>query len=99
MIFSVSTSKRQAVLAGLSALTLVLAIVLPHHHDRSAGSHPESTCRACRIQEGFTATPVTTPVVSVQPLLVVSTLRGPSQAPRVHVVLRYASPRAPPTLS
>ncbi|GEM_PF-3986757 len=85
-------------LIGLSALALV-AIALPHHHGASSLAHPDSACRACRIQEGFAATPAAPSAVVAQPRVIAAYRPRPVQAPRVTVFFRLSPPRAPPASS
>src|SRR3989338_3683718 len=75
-------------LASVTTLALFLTVSAPHSHDTSSISHQASTCRACRIQEGFVATPSTPAVVAHQPILVTRYFRGPFESPRATLVLR-----------
>ena len=96
---STRSQRFNAVIAGVSALALLLSVAIPHHHESSSVSHPASTCRACRIQESFAATTPVPALCAAQPVVVVVDSLRPSDAPHVDLILRVASPRAPPVLS
>lgn len=83
----------------ISALALFVATAVPHHHETASVSHQTQPCRACKIQEGFTATPPAAAVTSVQPDLVGRSSLPVLQAPDVRFVNRAVSPRAPPVRS
>ena len=92
---------------GISALSLIVAVALPHHHAPldtddvavSDASDLDAGCRAGAFADVFSATP---PVVPVSPSLAPSGVfhaLPPHQPPRTVFVARFVSPRAPPTLA
>ena len=87
------------VVLSLSAAALFVAVAVPHYHGTWSASHPESTCRACRIQESFAATPAAPVLAAAPPAPVDVCSFRPSPAPRAGVAFRSVSPRAPPALS
>ena len=87
------------VLASVLAAAL-LTVGLPHQHDHtSSASHPAQSCRICRVQESFSATP---PSSALQHLLAVSAVFRavtPQTVVSTATVDRSTGPRAPPALS
>jgi len=83
----------------LAAVALFLTVSLPHHHDTSAASHTTQSCRICKIHEAFSVA-TTGSAIGQDHLasIVFDVFRG-DPSPRPTVVLRSASPRAPPQLS
>jgi len=95
-------SWRQVVSAALAIGTavFVMAVGLPHHHDDgSPVSHRTHTCRACKLQDGASATPpagqALLPALASLLLLFWTVL----ETPRAVQAVRLAHPRAPPVLS
>ncbi len=99
MKHSANVQRFTTLIAGVSAIALFFAVAAPHSHEHSSVSHQASTCRACRIQEGFAATPATPAVAATAPAFTTVCSLRPSDAPRVALVLRPSSPRAPPVSS
>ncbi len=87
------------VLVGLCAAWLFFAVAVPHVHAASDHSHQQSACRACKLQDGFSATPQAAPVhaLPVSPVAVVA-VPG-RETVRALFVTHHFSSRAPPTLS
>lgn len=82
----------------VSAVALFVAVAFPHAHN-TPSSHRAESCRACKIQEGFSAAPPAAEVLVVQPS---SFVFLSAKAPKVfHAegALSLNSPRAPPHLS
>lgn len=49
------------------AAALFVAVAIPHHHnDGTPSSHRAESCRACKIQEGFSAAPSPQTVLPVK---------------------------------
>ena len=83
----------------LSAIAIALAVGLPHHHDKTASSHEPSSCRVCKIQEGFSAAPGTA-TVAPQPVAAVAIeCDRPLETSRSIQPHTLHASRAPPTLS
>ena len=82
-----------------SALSLLLAVAVPHHHGKSSVAHPESSCRICKLQEQFSVAPLAAAIVTAQLVLIEICVLRPSNSPRARLVPRSASSRAPPSLS
>src|SRR5262245_12726746 len=84
--------------ASLAAAALFAVVSLPHRHE-SAATHRTESCRACKIQEGFSAQAP----AAVQPLLAQLLVAFASvlliQVPRLEPVYSQSQPRAPPQLS
>ncbi len=87
------------VVLSLSAVALFAAVAIPHDHDQAAHSHPAQSCRACKLQEGFSAAPTATSVIRPVQAHVFSPVLRSKESPRAVPVLEYASPRAPPRLA
>lgn len=52
---------------GLSAAAFFVAVSVPHHHnDGTPSSHRAESCRACKIQESFSAAPSAKVVLPVK---------------------------------
>jgi len=83
---------------GVTAAALFLAVAIPHYHD-GAAAHPTKTCRACKIQDGFSATPPSTQPAVVQPVLFQVAHGSTADASRAGVLIVSLAPRAPPVLS
>ncbi len=90
---------QQVVKAALcfSATALFVAVAFPHHHD--ASTHRQESCRACKIQDGFSAAKPARVVVALRPVPVVFAQLPTLEAPRLGVVDRLHTPRAPPVAS
>ena len=87
------------VFVGLCAAGLFFAMAVPHIHAASDHSHQQSACRACKIQDGFSATPQAASVQAL-PVSPVSAVAVPRrETARALFVTRHFSSRAPPTLS
>ncbi len=83
----------------LGVVGLVLAGVVPHHHDGSAVSHPEQACRVCRLQQSVAAAPELPAAVIDRPVAIELVALPSSDAPRVVQLVSSVSPRSPPVLS
>lgn len=83
----------------LGAAALLMTVGLPHHHEGSAAPSPTHSCRACKIQDGFSAAPPDSQALPVLPVLVGRSSRPAYESPRAARVIRRAVPRAPPLLS
>ena len=81
------------------AAVLLMTVGLPHHHDGSAAPSPAHACRACKIQDGFSATPPASHAVPGLPVVVMRSSWPACDSPRAARVIRRAAPRAPPFLS
>ena len=56
-----------SVALGAAAAALFVAVAIPHHHnDGAPSSHRAESCRACKIQEGFSAVSSVKAVLSVR---------------------------------
>lgn len=87
------------VVFGATALAFALAVGVPHVHADASHSHPAQTCRACKIQDGFSAAPAS-PAIAALPQAPVGTLYSLSyQSPHFRSVVRLAPSRAPPVLA
>ncbi|MBI2104534.1 MAG: hypothetical protein HYT90_02980 [Candidatus Omnitrophica bacterium] len=85
----------RTLMLGACALAFALAVAVPHQHDPSSVSHPAHQCRACKIQDGFSAD---RPSVAIAPLphgWVAANPLVPDAAPLLLVTARPSS-RAPP---
>ncbi|MBI4343050.1 MAG: hypothetical protein HY599_06755 [Candidatus Omnitrophica bacterium] len=84
----------------LGTAAVLLAVGLPHRHSHNASaSHPAQSCRVCKVQETFSATPPSAAIRHALPMPVVCWALTPSPAFHASAVLSSASPRAPPVLS
>ncbi len=86
-------------LAAVFAATLFFAVAVPHVHADASHSHHTQACRACKLHEGFSATP---PVLSTSLASTAPPARAHTpavDAPRTVRLTPYAPPRAPPALS
>ena len=83
----------------LGAAVLLMTVGLPHHHDGSAAPSPAHACRACKIQDGFSATPPVSQALPALPALVGRPSRPAHDSPRAARVVRHAASRAPPRFS
>lgn len=81
-----------------STAALLFAVAFPHIHG-FASSHREESCRACKIQEGFSASAPVAEALPVQSDLRVAALLDPIQAPCLDKVYARYAPRSPPSLS
>ena len=97
--------KRQPLVQGLlravltvSVAALFFAVAFPHVHN-AASAHREESCRACKIQEGFSAAAPAASVVVVQPLPVVLLHIASIETPCFEHDNRLNAPRAPPQVS
>ena len=89
----------QRVLIGLCAAGLCFAVAVPHVHTASDHSHQQSACRACKLQDGFSATPQAASVHAL-PVSPVAAVAVPGrETARALFVTRHFSSRAPPPLS
>lgn len=87
------------VLAGLFAAALFFAVAVPHVHAGTDYSHQQSACRACKLQDGFSATPQTAPVRALPSVPVAAVAVPGRETARALFVTRHVFSRAPPTLS
>lgn len=88
-----------SVVLSLSAVALFVAVAIPHDHSQAAHSHPARSCRVCKLQDGFSATPPATLVIQALQATVFSPVLRSKESPRAVPVLARASPRAPPRLA
>jgi hypothetical protein len=87
-------------LVGVVAAALLAAVAVPHvHADGDGAHHPQTTCRACKLQDGFTAKAPSAPAVPLAAPTVVASLQIAQSAVIASPALCSASPRAPPALS
>ncbi len=87
------------VVMAVGASTLIVAMAVPHHHDRSAFSHQSQSCRICRAQEAFAATVPMASAMGPTVIEVVEVVRRPVERVIARPVLRSHSPRSPPLFS
>ncbi len=80
----------------MGALALVLMGILPHQHGQASTSHQLPTCRLCRLQEGFAATPVRVAVVHRVAQTVVIVVCRATDRVVASCVLSSPTSRAPP---
>lgn len=85
-------------LVALGVIGLVLAGVVPHHHD-GAAAHTEQACRVCRLQQSIAAAPELPAAVIDRPVAIGLVALPPADAPRVVQCVSSVSPRSPPVLS
>lgn len=94
-----SMKRVQKFILALTVLAFGLAVGIPHAHLDAAHSHPAQTCRACKIQDGFSAAPAP-PALAALPRAPFEALRATGYAsPRLISVVRLAPSRAPPVLA
>lgn len=87
------------VLLGLFAAALCFAVAVPHVHAGADRSHQQSACRACNLQDGFSATPQAAPVRALPSVPVAAVALPGRDTARALVVTRHVFSRAPPLLS
>lgn len=83
----------------VTAAVVLMAVAVPHHHDGASAAHPTKTCRACKIQDGFSAAPPAAQPVTVRPALLHIAHVSAADAFRAGVLIVPLAPRAPPVLS
>ena len=83
----------------VAAVALFLTVSLPHHHDTSSVSHATQSCRICKIHEAFSVATTGSAIGQDHLASIVFDLFRGDPSPRPTVVVRSASPRAPPQLS
>ncbi|MDP3722662.1 MAG: hypothetical protein Q8R91_04095 [Candidatus Omnitrophota bacterium] len=83
----------------VSVVALAVAVTVPHRHDQSPFSHRAEQCRACKIQDGFSAAPPRPLVIQLPHLRVAATSLVRAHAPRSTSPVHLPSPRAPPALA
>ena len=83
-------------LLGAGALALLLAVIQPHDHQYSSGSHSNHSCVACKANESFGGVPIIS--VEVAAFVPVTTACLPTPVEPIHfeVLLTSGPPRAPP---
>jgi hypothetical protein len=89
----------QRMLVGVCAAALFFAVAVPHVHTDPPHAHPGQTCRACKLQDGFSAAPSAEPVNLLPVVQVAAASILLEDAPRVVLLTPQAPPRAPPALS
>lgn len=89
----------QRMLVGVCAAALFFAVAVPHVHASADHSHPPSACRACKLQDSFSAATSAEPVNLLPVVQVVAASILLEDAPRVVLLTPQAPPRAPPALS
>jgi len=87
------------VLITLSAAALLFAVAVPHSHDGTSASHPQHACRACKIQDGFSATPASPAPLSEAVLPAARRATEVRTAPCASATLLPPPSRAPPARS
>jgi len=83
----------------VSVVALAVAVTVPHRHDQSPFSHRAEQCRACKIQDGFSAAPTSPLVVQLPHVWVAAASLVRSNVPRSASLVHLPSPRAPPALA
>ena len=86
----------QHVALGLCAVVLFVAVAMPHRHDDASVSHKASSCRACKLQEGFVATPPPAALAALPTPAIEYAVVRTAQSHRGGTILRVFAPRAPP---
>ena len=81
-----------------SAAALFFAIAFPHVHD-AASTHREESCRACKIQESFSAAAPAAAALPIQSAFSIVATIDPVEAPSLDRVDSLYAPRSPPAVS
>jgi hypothetical protein len=84
---------------GFCAAAFLVAVVVPHVHADPAHAHPGQVCRACKIQDGFSAASPSMPAgVALSPAPLADRFLSESVSCASPLRLTAGS-RAPPTRS
>lgn len=81
-----------------SAAALFVVVAFPHVHG-AATSHRTESCRACKIQEGFSAETPAGKAAVIHSASLFQAVITPVEAPCLDRVAHASSPRAPPQAS
>ncbi len=82
----------------VSVLALFLAVAFPHVHG-AASTHRSESCRACKIQESFSAAPPAAAALLVPSAFSLVATLDPVEAPSLDRVSSLHAPRSPPAIS
>jgi hypothetical protein len=94
--------RQQLLHAALSmgVAAMFFAATLPHRHAEGApNNHQAQSCRACKLHDGFSATPPQAGPLPEAPAREILVPLAPVEVPRTGRSLPTRSPRAPPRLS
>lgn len=81
------------------AAALLFAIAVPHVHADQGPAHPNQVCRACKLQDGFSASPPSAPVSLAAAAPSAPACMPAIEAPRTTGCTPRPAPRAPPISS
>lgn len=81
----------------LSAAAVFVAVAFPHAHN--GATHRQESCRACKIQDGFSAAQPARALVVLQPCLVAMAHIPSLEAPCLERAETLHASRAPPIAS
>ncbi len=85
--------------ACVGAITLLVAVALPQTHPQSADSETDQLSQSCQSADFFSATPPLILTLDVSTARILPTVIHAHEAPRMFLVIRVLSPRAPPAFA